>query len=54
VKYDRSRSHLGYPIDFFYELEKIVSGGHTLKLNIAATLTGAKDNYIRTAFRNNE
>ncbi len=50
VKYNRNSSPLGYPLDFFYELEQIISAGHTLQLNIATTLTGAKDNCIRTIF----
>ena len=41
---------MGYPIDFFYELEQKVSAGYHLELNIATTLTGAKDNCIKTVF----
>jgi hypothetical protein len=35
-------------------MEQIVSSGHTLSLNIATTLTGAKDNCIRTVFQRDE
>ena len=54
VKYNRGNCDLGYPLDFFYELEQRVSMGLTLNLNIATTLTGSKDNCIRTVFEDEE
>ncbi len=54
VKYSRSSSALCYPLDFFYELEQILANGHSLSLNIATTLTGAKDNCIKTVFEADE
>jgi hypothetical protein len=50
IKYSRRTSPLCYPLDFFYELEQILANGHPLQLNIATTLTGAKDNCIKTVF----
>jgi hypothetical protein len=54
VKYSRNSSPLCYPLDFFYELEQILANGHPLSLNIATTLTGAKDNCIKTVFEAEE
>lgn len=54
VKYNRDSSDLGYPLNFFYELEKSIAAGHNLSLNIATTLTGSKDNCIKTVFEGSE
>ena len=54
TKYSRNGGNLGYPIDFFYELEQKISAGHYLELNVATTLTGAKDNCIKTVFEGDE
>jgi hypothetical protein len=45
---------MGYPLTFFYQLEQHISGGHHLALNIATTLTGAKDNSLKTVFEKDE
>ena len=49
-KYNRDSCDIGYPLDFFFELEQRVAAGHSLNLNIATTLTGSKDNCIKTVF----
>ena len=54
VKYNRRTCDLGYPLDFFFELEQRVSAGLTLNLNIATTLTGSKDNCLKTIFEGSE
>ena len=54
VKYDRDSSEMGYPLTFFYQLEQYISAGRPLSLNIATTLTGAKDNCLKTVFEKDE
>jgi hypothetical protein len=54
IKYDRGRSELGYPLGFFFELEQKIASGCSLRLNIPTTLTGSKDNCLRTVFEERE
>ena len=54
TRYNRGASPLGCPLTLFAQLEQLVEKGHTLKLNIPITLSGAKDNCLRTVFSEGE
>lgn len=50
TKYTRKSSNFGYPLDFTFELQKLMGEGLSLKLNIPLTLSGTNDNCMRTVF----
>jgi hypothetical protein len=54
AKYNRTASDEGYPLYFYSMVENYVSAGKVLNVNIVTTLTGTKDNCIKTVFQNEE
>ena len=52
VKFNRNTSDFGCPLDFFIHLEKLITSGYQLKLNIPKTLCGVHDNCLSTVFEN--
>ena len=50
IKFNRTTTPLGCPIDFFIHLEKLVTSGYELRLNIPKTLCGIHDNCLSTQF----
>lgn len=51
IKYNRSSfPSFSDPIDFYYQLERMLEAGMKLQINVPLTLTGVQDNYLRTTF----